>query len=255
MGTEHKEKVQFVISHLEGCSGNFLGYLAANVAKPQRNIFRVDTHQNDLVLGVNGRTTWYEELDSKFSSHTVIVTHNYNQTQIQETFPNARLIQLYPYTHIGNVLYNVSHKKLDLKLKNHLDNYFLDINIWFSKIKNEEPDYLCNDYWCLRDKSKIENLLGMVLSPAQQQFFDQYWNEQLDCELDMPHSPMNFRELVAFWKIENKFSKWLLAWTIFVYEQVNGLKEDNRLWTINDDFKFDSWDTAEKIIDSQYETH
>lgn len=252
MGTGNKENVQLIISHVEGCSGNFLGYLSAEATQSHRPKFRVDVALNEQVLSINGRTTWLAEIETRLVSHSVVVTHNYNRTQIQETFPNARLVQIYPYTHIGNVLYNICYKKLDQKLENAIDNYFLDICNWFDKIKKEEPDYHCANFWCLRDKTKIESLLGITLSPTQHQFFDQYWKEQLPYELDMPQHPMTIGELVKFWKIENGFSSWAVAWTIFVYEHINRLEENNRLWTINDAPKFDSWDTVIEAVNGHY---
>jgi hypothetical protein len=255
MGTTNKEKVQFVISHLEGCSGNFLGYLAADIDQSSRQLFRVDGPINQWVLSLDGRTTWEEEVETRFISHPVVVTHNYNRTQIKKTFPNARLIQIYPYTHIGNVLYNISHKKLDLKLDNAVDNYFLDITIWMDRIKHEKPDYSCTDYWCLHNKTNVEQLLGATLSPTQDQFFEQYWKEQLSYDLNMPQHALTIKELIKFWKIENEFSMWMVAWTIFVYEYTNGLREINRIWTINDANKFDCWETVIQTVESRYQTY
>lgn len=255
MGTSNKAKVQFVISHLEGCSGNFLGYLAANVGSTDQKIFRVDLTEHDIVLSTNGRTSWQEEIDSRLQNHRVVVTHNYNRTQIQKTFPNARLIQIYPYTHIGNVLYNICHKKVELKFDNLVDNYFLEIDIWFKKIKQQQPDYLCTDFWCLHDKNKISDLLGIKLLPTQNQFFDQYWKNQLKHELDIPAYEMSIGELIKFWNIEQDFSPWNIAWTIFVYEHINSLNEQNRMWSINNADQFDCWNTVINAIESNYLSH
>jgi hypothetical protein len=255
MGTENKKNVQFVISHLEGCSGNFLGYLAVS-AKPQNShrVFRVDTNFNEQVLSLNGRTTWNTEVDQQLKSHSVIVTHNYDRLQIQETFPSARLIQLYPYTHIGNVLYNICFKKLNLKLTNVIDNHFLDISIWFNRLNQEKPNYLCTNVWALRSIEEIENLLGSVLSSGQIEFFNQYWEEQLQYELTLPLEPMSIASLIELWKIKNDFSPWLIAWTIFVYEHINGLQESDRHWSINDSSNFESWTSLQRI-ESNYRTH
>jgi hypothetical protein len=254
MVTGNKKNVQFVISHLEGCSGNFLGYLIANAFPSGHSMFRIDGKLNDRVLSVDGRTNWQENIDLKLRSHNVVVTHNYNQEQIQSTFPNAQQIHLYPYTHIGNVLYNVFFKKLHVKLENVVDNYFLDTSIWFEKIQQDLPAHACTDYWELYSKDRVEELIGSKLSIGQSEFFDQYWSEQLPYELNWPNRPMTIAQLVEFWKIENGFSLWLTAWTIFVYERVNGLKEADRTWTINDADKFDSWNSLQQI-ERQYQIY
>lgn len=250
MGSRNKENVQFVISHLEGCSGNFLGYLIAGARSPMQNIFRVDMCANSQVLSINGRTTWHQEIESRLLGHQVVVTHNYDKHQITDTFPNAQLIQIYPYTHIGNVLYNVCHKKLKIKLENVVDNYFMDIRTWFDMIVKQRPDCDCVDYWQLRSKSQLETLLGKMLSAEQMEFFDQYWATQLLYELNMPAHSMTVTELIEFWKVEQAFSPWMAAWTIFVYEHINKLSESSRIWSI-DNNKFDGWDTIKKI-ESQY---
>lgn len=255
MGTKDKTKVQLVISHLEGCSGNFLGYLVADSDCDYPNVFRMDKDHNDYVLSINGKTTWHEEIESRLNDHSVVVTHNYNRTQIQQTFPTAQIIQIYPYTHIGNVLYNICHKKLDMKLENVIDNHFLNIQIWVDYIKNSEPKTSCTNFWDLRDKNKIQNLLGTELSLSQLSLFNRYWAQQLPHELDMPNYPMGIDELIEFWKIKNDFSLWNVAWTIFVYEHINNLQETDRLWSIDQTDKLDCWENVIKTIQSQYDTH
>lgn len=252
MGTRNKENVQFVISHLEGCSGNFLGYLIADTEHNIENIFRVDSKLNDQVLSINGRgPLLYSEIDRRLNSHTIVVTHNYDLAQLQHIFPQAKLIQIYPYTHQGNVLYNICYKKLVVKLNNAIDNYYIDMEIWFNKISKENPGYSCVDYWNLTDKNKIQRLLDTQLTATQHQFFDQYWAAQLPYELNMPTVPMKITDLIKFWKIQDTCTPWLIAWVIFVYELINKLSESNRLWTIDDADKFDSWYALEKI-ESQY---
>jgi len=252
MGTDNKEKVQFVISHLEGCSGNFLGYLIADTGHTVENVFRVDSRLNDRVLSINGRGITLEaEINQRLISHDIVVTHNYDRDQLQNIFPNAQLIQIYPYTHIGNVLYNVCYKKLSIKLDNPIDNYFIDIGIWINRITAENPGYLCNNYWDLKDKLKIQQLLGHELTTTQHRFFDQYWAVQLPFELNMPDRPMNILELVDYWQIQNNFTPWMFAWVVFVYEYTNSLAEKNRQWSIDDVDRFDSW-SALAQIESQY---
>jgi hypothetical protein len=253
MGTTNKENVQFVISHLEGCSGNFLGYLIADTKPSGKNIFRTDTDLNSQVLSINGRGLFWDlEIDKKLISHTVVVTHNYDRDQIQNTFPAAKLIQIYPYTHIGNVLYNICYKKLSIKLDNVIDNHFLDIRIWANKIELQNPEYLCNNYWDLTDKIKIQQFLGSKLTETQHHFFDQYWSTQLPVELNMPDSAMKILELVDYWQIQSYFSPWMVAWAIFVYEHKHNLLEHNRQWTINNATRFNNWEELAQI-ESQYD--
>lgn len=243
----NKENVQFVISHLEGCSGNFLGYLLADVIPQKKNIFRVDTQNNDLVLSIDGRNAWHEEIQTRIKNHTVVVTHNFNNTLIRSTFPNSKIIQLYPYTHIGNVLYNISYKKLTLKLDNPVDNYYIDIAIWHKKIQSFVPSQPCHDYWRLTDVNFLKEMNSRELSDHQQCLFDNYWASQLKNNLNMPSNKISMMGLIELWQIEYNFTPWMVAWLIYVFEYLHGLPEENRLWSINDAINFCSWSDVTRL--------
>lgn len=241
MGKENKTTVQLIISHLEGCSGNFLGRLYADTGLENQQFFRVDHNLNDKVLGIDGRQTWHKEIEDRLENHSVIVCHTYNRSQIVDTFPSAKLIQIYPYTHIGNVLYNICQKKLKIKLKNSIDNHFIDISQWFNSIEQQRPQEKCFDFWDLTDKSKVENILDIKLNPEQTTFLEKYWQEQLLLDLNIPTNRMNIQELIDFWQIEKYFDSWMIAWTIFVFEKINNLNENDRTWTIDDLVNCKTW--------------
>lgn len=252
MGSRNKENVQTVISHLEGCSGNFLGYLAADVGQTINNMFRIDVLKNNHVLSIDGRgESLYSEVETGLKSHSVVVTHNYDLDQLRETFPNAELIQLYPYTHIGNVLYNICYKKLTTKLDNIVDNHLIDLNIWFKRLESERPNYSCHDFWDLTDKNKVQQILRTSLTASQQQFFDQYWGNQLPLELEIPATPMSITELIDYWKIHNVCTSWMIAWVIFVFEKINNLSEHRRLWSIDNLPQAINWQIL-STIEKQY---
>lgn len=245
MGNKNKEEVQLVISHLEGCSGNFLGRLFVNSYSKSQSLFRVDTDFNDQVLAIDGVDNWTQEL-RQLNNHRVVVTHNFDQQQISQHFPNAKIIQIYPYTHIGNVLYNICFKKLNTKLDNLIDNHLLHIVEWYQHIQQRRPAQTCADFWQLTDQQAVENLLEIKFTNLQKQFFSGYWKQQLPYSLDIPDSPLTIEELISNWKIENYFNDWSIAWTIFVYELINQRPEHQRLWSIDID-KFASWNDLSKI--------
>jgi hypothetical protein len=245
MGTENKEAVQLVISHLEGCSGNFLARLYVNSTSKSKSLFRVDTDLNDQVLAIDGVNNWTQELH-RLSNHKVLVTHNFDQQHISQHFPNAKIIQIYPYTHIGNVLYNICFKKVKTKLDNLIDNHLLHIVEWYQHIQRRRPAQNCTDFWQLTDQQAVENLLEIKFINSQKQFFTNYWKQQLPYSLNIPDSPLSIEELVSIWKIENYFNDWSIAWTIFVYELINQRLECQRLWSIDVD-KFVSWNNLSEI--------
>ena len=245
MGTKNKEAVQLVISHLEGCSGNFLGRLFVNSYSKSQTLFKVDTDLNDQVLAIDGTSNWTQEL-RRLINHQVVVTHNFDQQHISQHFPNAKIIQIYPYTHIGNVLYNICFKKLTNKLDNLIDNHLLHIVEWYQHIQQRRPAQTCVDFWQLTDQQAVKNLLEIKFTKSQEQFFSCYWKKQLPYSLNIPDSPLSIEELISIWKIENYFNDWSIAWTIFVYELINQRLEHERLWSINVD-KFSSWNDLSKI--------
>lgn len=241
MGKNLKENVQFVISHIEGCSGNFLGRLAVNYQNFDDDIFRVDTDLDDQILAIDGRCNWRSEIDTKFTKHLVVVTHNFDLKVIHNDFPNARHIAIYPYTHVGNVLYNICYKKLTVKLSNAVDNHYIHLQEWHNKIIHWLPTYKCFNFWNLRDIKKIQNMLKQPVTLIQQKFFSTYWKNQTPLELDFPASPMTIDALLDLWCIRHVFNDWLVALVIYVYEYTNNLSETDRLWSIDDADKFISW--------------
>jgi len=245
MGNTNKEKIQLVISHLEGCSGNFLGRLFVDCFDKNQSLFRTDTNLHPQVLAVNGVDTWDQEL-TQLTDHRVVVTHNFDQQQILKSFPNAKIIQIYPYTHIGNVLYNICFKKLDNKLSNLLDNYLLHIIEWYQHIQQRRPVQVCTDFWQLSDRWSVEQLLEIKFTKSQEDFFTQYWKQQLTYPLNIPKYPVSIEQLVSICGITDYFNDWSVAWTIFVYELINHRSEQQRLWSVDID-KFDSWNDLAKI--------
>ena len=245
MGKANKEKVQLVISHLEGCSGNFLGRLFADANDTNQSVFRTDIDNHPLVLAINGVNNWDQEL-TRFDDHQVIVTHNFNRHQISKSFPNAKIIQIYPYTHIGNVLYNICFKKLNNTLDNPVDNYFIHIVEWCRYIQQRHPGQNCTNFWQLTNQQQVENLLGIKFTKTQEEFFKQYWKQQITYSLTIPETPMSVEQLVSVWNIDDYFNDWSIAWTIFVYELINQRFEYQRLWSVDLE-RFNSWEDLAKI--------
>lgn len=251
MGKQDKNRVRFVISHLEGCSGNFLGRLLADVpTHDQDTFYRVDWNRVPQVLAIDGRQDWHDEL-IRLKQHEIVVTHNYDRALISSTFPAATLIAIYPYTCIGNVLYNICHKKLNLKLPNVIDNHLIHLSEWFEKIQQQRPNYSCVDYWQLRDIAAIEKISGQQLTSNQQQFLHLYWQQQLPSRLDLPDQTLSIPQLIEHWQIHNRFEPWMVSWTIFVFEKINHLDENTREWTVDDAGQFETWQDV-AAIQSRY---
>jgi hypothetical protein len=247
MGKQNQDRIQLVISHLEGCSGNFLGRLFADDFEKDQTLFRVDTNLHSGVAAIDGFHNWQDSI-KKLEDHHVVVTHNFDLKTIKSTFPNAKIIQIYPYTHVGNVLYNVCFKKLNVKIPNVIDNHLLHIREWYKHIQARYPKTSCTNFWDLTDQSKVEQLLDIKFTNSQINFFDQYWQQQLMYPLTIPNQPRTIEQLITEFNITDHFDKWLGAWTIFVYELINSLREEDRAWSI-DACPFDSWSDVEQIQD------
>jgi hypothetical protein len=245
MGLRNKEKVQLVISHLEGCSGNFLGRLYADTHNQTTGLFRIDVDLHPMVLAIDGYANWATELD-RLENHTVVVTHNFDQQLIRSTFPNACTIAVYPYTHIGNVLYNICFKKLTTKIPCIVDNHLIHLKEWYAHILQRHPDYQCVDFWLLSDLPAVETLLKTKLTDTQTKFFNYYWQHQLTLNLEIPTEPRSIQQLIHDWKIKDQFDDWLVAWTIFVYELINNKSESQRTWSIDVEV-FCNWNDVVEI--------
>jgi hypothetical protein len=239
MGLCYKEKVQLVISHLEGCSGNFLARLYADYNLDNELTFKVGADRHPKVLAINGRQNFKYEL-SKLNSHIIVVTHNFDLQLLRNTFPYAKIIQIYPYNKVGNVLYNISYKKLTTVLSNTIDNHIIHIVEWKKNLDAIIPASNCVDYAALSDQTFVESLLDIKLNKTQLKFFNDYHRQQIPYTLNWPTSSCSIHELINTWGIVDWFNAWSIAFTISVFEDVNGYKESQRLWSI-DTYKFITW--------------
>lgn len=249
MGKNYQKSIELVISHVEGSAGNFLARLYANVDLKTQKTYRADGSLHPRVLAVGDIDDLKQALINEFDQHIVVVTHCQDCALLQQMFPAAKILQIYPYSQIGNVLYNISTKKLKTTMPNLIDNHLLHIREWFASIENRKPTQTCVDFGDLLNKDKVQRSLGIVFDTEQDNFFNRYWDSQLKYKLDIPTTPMSIRELIGHWGVENFFSSWMVAWTIFVYEKLHGLGETNRTWTIEQSFK--SWQDVE-AIESKY---
>ena len=92
--------------------------------------------------------------------------------------------------------------------------------------------------------------LDIKLSDSQLKFFNDYQSQQLPYKLDWPNRVCSIQELINQWAINDWFNAWSIAFTIGVFEDINGYRESQRLWSI-DQQQFYSWDDVVKI-ESQY---
>lgn len=249
MGKNFKESVQTVVSHLEGTAGNFLARLYADYNLDQQEAFKTDCDdRHPRVLSTGPIDSLIKRLDRIYNNHDILVTHCQDLELLKNLFPNARIIQIYPYTNIGNVLYNICIKKLTVTTDNPLDSYFIQISDWYTILTQQKPNYSCVDYSSLRNSEFVQKLLGINFSITQQNFFSRYWQQQLPYDLDIPMQPTALEELITIWNIDNFFNDWAAAWAIFVYEKINGLSETQRLWSI--DQNFNCWQDVYSIQQS-----
>jgi len=247
MGQMDNTTVQLVISHVEGSSGNFLGRLYVDATPNNTSMFRVDTDYHNDVLSINGKANLEQEL-KRLTTHRVVVTHNSNLELLANYFPHAQIIQIYPYTRLGNVVYNISYKKLKTTMSNLVDNHYIHITEWVDQIKSNRPKNICADFGLLHDQSQCEKLLQIKLTKSQQTFFQKYWEQQLAYDLSWPTGPESIQQLITRWKITEWCSPWSIAWTIFVFERTHGLTENQRQWSIAVE-NFTSW---QDLINIQY---
>tara|TARA_R110000822_G_scaffold308837_2_gene437272 strand:- start:18 stop:779 length:762 start_codon:yes stop_codon:yes gene_type:complete len=249
MGFDTKNNIELVISHYEGSGGNFLGRLYAGKNLDSQPDFRVDTNRDPYSIPINGRDNWYAELEKDLKDHTVLITHNFDLKLIADTFPDAKLIQLYPYSQIGNILYNISHKKLSMSMDNAVDNHYIHIQDWYAHCVQHRPDYTCTDPADLSNKPFIEQLLGVQFTVEQDRYFNKYWSNQLKYNLVIPNTPLSMCELVNLWAINDWCTDWSMAFLLFVYELTHGLI-DQRKWSI-DQQVYNDWDSI-YLLENQY---
>lgn len=244
MGKNLKKNVEFVISHFPGSSGNFLARLITNKnVKTQDSFYRIDTDSDSDVLARE-----YLDLES-IKNHRVLTLHDFNK-QVLDYFPNARHIAIYPYSNIGNVIYNISTKKFTSSMSNIQDQYFLLIKNWHEIINQNKPEYKCWDYKNLRSIDFLQKNL-FKFSKNQIEFFETYWNHQLDYNLNIPSEPMSIEEIISRNNIEEWCNDWSISFVIYCYEYCNNLLDIKRHWSV-DKISLTNWQDVCKI-QKQYE--
>jgi len=244
MDTGYKEKVELVICHTEGCGGNFLACLYCSHDLSNIQTFRTDTwSDHPKILSTDSTTDWENNMD-RWKGQTIVVTHQFDRQKIYSFFPNARVIQIFPKSCLGNVLWNISHKKLKHSIDNILDSHCIQIKEWWQRILEYRKTIdlaLCFDYGDLNNKELVQGLLGINFNQSQQDFWDRYWQCQLGPRINVPDQACGMKDLIAQSGIHDRFDHWSIAFAIVVFEHINQLDESQRLWSI-DDFSPTSWD-------------
>lgn len=238
--------MELVISHFEGCSGNFIGHLYANKELNSLSRFRVDMGKYSHIMAFEGRERWHDDLKA-CKDHTILVSHQFNKELIYTAFPEAKHIAIWPYTNQMNVLWNICYKKLSPSNINNIDYHFINLKEWHSKLQSCAPAYQCFDYGKLSDFKYVESMLGVTLDDNQRRFFDEYWSAQLGQNLTWPIKALSIPEIIHWYNLENNINDWNVALVLYTFEAVNGIQECQRSWSI-DNVNCTSW---ANVIDLQ----
>lgn len=239
--------MELVISHFEGCSGNFIGHLYANKEFDLLNKFRVDLYRDPYVLAINGRDSWSAELKN-CKEHKILVSHQFNKELIHQTFPNAQKIAIWPYTKQMNVLWNICYKKIPVSRGHNIDYYYINLKDWHIKLQEHTPRYQCFDYGQLTNSSYVESMLKITLDSRQQKFFNDYWKNQLQHNLTWPIEAMPISDIILWYGLANDITDWNIALVLYTFETINNLQESQRKWSI-DNVNNTSW---AEIIELQH---
>lgn len=234
MGRNTKESVEFVISHLPGCSGNFLARLISDVdVSEQKSFYRIDIDRNSDVAAL-------DFLDfSKINQHRVVVLHDFDRKNLRY-FPNAKHIAIYPYTNVGNIIYNITTKKVTPNIKNIKDQYYLWLQDWHKHIINKKPNYKCWNYNSLKDIDFLQKEI-FKFNQNQIEFFYTYWKNQNQYNLNIPEKKSSMEDIICQNKIKNWFNDWSAIYAIYCYEYCNNICETQRQWSI-DNLELTNWE-------------
>lgn len=248
MGKTDSKDMELVISHFEGCAGNFIAHLYANKNFEILKTFRVDVSTYSHICTIEGRNDWHTELKA-CKDHEILVSHQFDKDLIQSAFPNTRHIAIWPYTKQMNVLWNICHKKLSAHQIHNIDHCYINLKEWHNKLNSHIPSYECFDYGRLSDIDYVEYMLNTTLESDQQQFFKEYWLSQNNLNLTWPSNAMSIPEIIKWYHLENNITKWGVALVLYTFESVNGLQESQRKWSI-DNITGTDWD---EIVQLQLE--
>ena len=244
-----------VISFSEGCSGNFLAAFLSNskiaaeqIVKARRidGIFR--GKRRDLIN--YGQAM---DLDNRIhliglDRFSVIITHDHNVQKIKSVLKPDQIIRIEPITGLFTAIYNVFTKKLidddneDImkqwpsNVSYCYDKTFEHLKCYYAKFSNRHvtADEILFDFGWIFDRSKMETFLKDIGMTGNFELLETYQESQLPLLLNLPATGI-MSEIVA--QIPNKYfeqSPWFACYCLFCFELNNSLKEEQRLWSIND---------------------
>jgi hypothetical protein len=245
-----------VISFSEGCSGNFLATFITNfdvaIHKHIVDINRVDktlrfNHINLINYGwamdIDDPSTHRKDLDN----FTVIVTHSHDTQKIKSTLNPDQIIRIEPVTGLFTAIYNVFTKKLIDDDKADImkqwpsapsycyDKTFEHLKFYYAKFSNSQltADEILFDFGWIWDLEKMNIFLKETGMTGDFDLLKRYQASQLPLLLNLP-STNNMSEIVA--QIPSTYfeqSPWFACYCLFCFELNNNLKEEQRLWTID----------------------
>jgi hypothetical protein len=236
-----------IITDREGCSGSWLAELLLLGDNYSDAYFRQDRKNGklnvpDQVLHGDGHTD--EDLvymHSLYTGQKIVRFHNTNYKLIRQYWPDDTIIRIVPDTGLYQSI-AASFYKTKLAPTNSIDDAYQYIKTYYNLHKFQDPrprgidNCLVIDYGSLYEleslKELCEQVFNVTLKDNHIDFFNRYWVlQEFVVDERLLYTGIDKIELFRHFNKQPTFFN--LACYIFVYELMNGITEDQRLWTID----------------------
>jgi hypothetical protein len=234
-----------IISFCEGCSGHWLGILLSfddnfqTTAKFKQDADQINIKKSKIF-------TCFGEFDEDLIRHKrnyrnekIIVSHSTNYNLLRQLWPDEIIYRIRPKTKIFKSIALCFLKKTEVHSTS-VDKILHTINRYYQSHLDDNlepmlPNTYTIDFGQLSNPLYIEQIFNITLSDNQLNFLKDYWELQQNVE---PVSERDLKKFITKEELYSIFSKEISAYNlaifIHIYESMNDLKEQSRLWTIDD---------------------
>lgn len=233
-----------IITDREGCSGSWLTELLLLGGRTGQAFFRQDRAggnvSTDHLHGNGHDDQSLRDLRDRWTGEKIIRCHSTNFALLRELWPDEMIVRIVPKTSILQAV-AAAYYKTRTDTDPTVAAAFDFINHYYQLFKND-PKPVTVDNSCVIDFGVLsrerpferlcEELFELPLQDNHWRFWRDYWMLQ-HYPVDEERLVVNITPLNLYRVFDREPTAFNLACFVFVYELMNDLPEESRLWSID----------------------
>lgn len=234
-----------IITDREGCSGSWLTELLLLGNQSAQAHFRQDRKQGKLQVhsdhlhGDGHDDASLEDLYQQYTNQKIIRCHSTNYPLLRKFWPKKMIVRIVPKTSIFQAI-AAAYYKTRISADNSVSSAYEFIAHYYHAFRNDAIPHDANacvvDFGILSRERAFERLCNelfdLKLQSNHWQFWRDYWLLQ-HYPVDEERLVPNIRPLSLYRVFDPRPTAFNLACYVFIYELMNDLPEESRLWSID----------------------